>query len=336
MALIRCWGCDFDVDRILPSFTTWACATSGGPINNGPYWYASTDGTLTLNFGAIVEGGVAYWCQMSDPLFQDNNNQVSLYDDATQVVLIDDTGTTYDRTVTVGGANAGYFVRPWPYDSFIYYQLTWKIDAATGYIRLYQWDGGVRSMVYEFTGDTDQYTTNGSIDQIRFWRDNWGVSVDDVVAWDTTGSVLNSLPSTRLAVETLRPNADTAESDWTPNSGTTNYTQVDEGPVSDGDTTYVESTTTGDRDRYDVGGTALPSGASIVGVQATAIARTTVSGTLKLGVRGPAGTESLSANQTLQTSYAAIYHTVELNPDDSAVWEPSDLANAQIVLEHGT
>ncbi len=60
----------------------------------------------------------------------------------------------------------------------------------------------------------------------------------------------------------LLPNADGAYTQWTPNSGTTHYTRVDETNCN-GTTDYNRETTVGERDSYAVSMSSIPNGSTI-------------------------------------------------------------------------
>ncbi len=73
-----------------------------------------------------------------------------------------------------------------------------------------------------------------------------------------------------LKAETIRPDADTAQVDWTPSTGSDHYALVDE--VYPDDSDYVSSSTPGDKDLYDFGNlTAIQSGVKAVQISTLAM-----------------------------------------------------------------
>jgi hypothetical protein len=73
-------------------------------------------------------------------------------------------------------------------------------------------------------------------------------------------------------VVTLRPNADTAQADFKPSSGSAHSTLVEEAPDDDGDASYVESGTVGHKDLYAYQDLTLTP-AAILAVQVGTVAR---------------------------------------------------------------
>ncbi len=76
---------------------------------------------------------------------------------------------------------------------------------------------------------------------------------------------------------TLYPTADGTYTAWTPKSGSTHYTQVDE-TTCNGTTDYVSTATTGNRDSYTVSLSGIPSGSTITDIQLTPCASRNSSG----------------------------------------------------------
>lgn len=129
------------------------------------------------------------------------------------------------------------------------------------------------------------------------------------------------------------PTADTAQKDWTPNSGTTNYTQIDDSDM-DGDSTYVESNTVTDRDEYTLAdGPSYP----IVAVQIVAAASNPDAGGANItfglesnGVDG-ASSQSVAAGGT----YLHYRHTQDVDPNTNVAWTEAGFNAALLVLENG-
>jgi hypothetical protein len=142
------------------------------------------------------------------------------------------------------------------------------------------------------------------------------VYVDDLVIG--SGGYLGD-----LRCPDIRPNADTAQDDWTPSSGSDNYAMIDESPASDAD--YNETDTDAHADELDMtdfdGTTYIP-----VAVTAWARARQDagVGDGIHVGIDSN-GTEDQSASQPLSNSWEYYYHTADDNPDDAAEWEDADI-----------
>lgn len=106
-----------------------------------------------------------------------------------------------------------------------------------------------------YTGDTDA-AGSAIISRVRFGNSRSAtinyhyIYLDDIGINDTTGSYQNSWVG-QGGVRLLKPNADGAQTDWAPSSGTVHYTMVDDVP-DDADTTYISSQTVGHIDLFDI------------------------------------------------------------------------------------
>jgi hypothetical protein len=79
------------------------------------------------------------------------------------------------------------------------------------------------------------------------------------------GLFLSAAPLAYGNTTTLYPSSDGTYTQWTPNTGTTHYTLVNE-TSCDGNTNYVHTTTTTNRDSYGIGLGSIPNGAKITSI----------------------------------------------------------------------
>jgi hypothetical protein len=123
-----------------------------------------------------------------------------------------------------------------------------------------------------------------------------------------------------VKVVTLRPNADTAQADFTLSAGSVHYSLLAEAPDDDGDASYVESGTVGHKDLYgyqDLTGTP----AAIMAVQITTVARKDDAGSRSLRkVLRSGATTANGATRGLGTSYALYDDRFEVDPATGAAW----------------
>lgn len=127
----------------------------------------------------------------------------------------------------------------------------------------------------------------------------------------------------------LRPNADTAQKDFTPNSGATNYTQVDD-TSTDNDTTYVSSSTLGARDYYDLEN--LPSYAvTPKGVNTFISARKVDAGAryLRVNLKSSSSLAS-SSDLILATGYDTRIMTTWTDPNGGGAWTTTAINALQV------
>lgn len=158
------------------------------------------------------------------------------------------------------------------------------------------------------------------------------VAVDDLYVLNNSGAMNNDFLGD-VRVQTLYPNADGTNSGFTPSTGTTHYTLVDE--VGTPNTTdLVSAASAGLKETYqfqDLGVTT----AGIYGVQATNYAAKDNSGAvgLKNITRiGGAQYTGLSA-WYLSATWTANRELWEVNPATSGLWAPADVNNAEFGIE---
>lgn len=120
-------------------------------------------------------------------------------------------------------------------------------------------------------------------------------------------------------IETLRPDADTATKDFTPNSGTANFSRVNETLV-DGDTSYVQASVVGNRDLYTLGDLSSAP-ASIYALNVCQFAEKTdaAARTIYNSVQSNA-TDSDGSAFTLAASYGRFDRILETDPSGGGAW----------------
>jgi hypothetical protein len=155
--------------------------------------------------------------------------------------------------------------------------------------------------------------------------------LDDLVAWDTAGTYNNDFIGDQK-VFTDMPDADTADVDWTPSAGGQRYAMIDEIPA-DGDATYDETLTTGNR----MGVTFPDLDAAVVSVSALlfyAKTRKTDAGVCNLQVSAQSGAaEDAGADNPITTAYTYRWDVFEVDPNTSAPWAPAAASAAAMVIE---
>lgn len=131
-------------------------------------------------------------------------------------------------------------------------------------------------------------------------------------------------------VETLRANADTAQKDFTPNSGVTNYTQVDETLV-DGNTTYVQSGVIGAQDLYDLGDlSTIPAIIDAINVVSFALKTDATTRGIYNSIKSGSVDSDGTASMNLASAYLRYNRIVNLNPNGNAPWTTPAINALQI------
>lgn len=180
------------------------------------------------------------------------------------MLLYGDTGATLHLTLAVTIAGAIHVYRGYVDGTLLAYTADGVVPASS-YITIgfkatcsdsvgaiaVQVDGVDQALTY-VTGtagnqDTKNGGTNTSFDMVAF-QSTISAYMTDVTIFTGDGTAPNDLIGD-YRIECLIPTADTAQSDFTPSTGTDNYAMVDEvTTVNDAD--YVSGSTVTDKDRY--------------------------------------------------------------------------------------
>lgn len=212
--------------------------------------------------------------------------------------------TTVDTyTATLLNDNAWHYIN--------FYAL---IDASAGSIEVYV-DGVLR---LSFTGDTVGVGLESGTSVKRF-RLLAGLTTpfefDDFYIYTGGKNVFEAF------VDTIFPTADDSVA-FTPSTGMDNYALVDEVPA-DGDTTYVESSTNGHTDLYELQD-GVPG--SIEAVEVNVRCRSTSGSTNMRPTLETGGVEHAAGSATsISTSYVEVRATYDVNPETTTPWISSDV-----------
>lgn len=175
-------------------------------------------------------------------------------------------------------------------------------------------------------GTDTQNAGSGVVNSIQMLSsDTVDTTWDDIVVMDTTGSKNNGFLGD-LKIETLYPDGDSAQIDFTPTgAGSTNADRVDEGDAGhDGDTTYVESSTVGHVDRYSYGDLTTGGILDIYAVQTNSVVKKDDAGTRSYRNILKTGTTTSNGTTVSPTTDYQLYSDVhELDPDTASDWTES-------------
>ena len=144
---------------------------------------------------------------------------------------------------------------------------------------------------------------------------------DDMYVVDTTGAAPRNTFLGEVRVETIFPTSDGAHLAWTPTGGGAHYTQVNDNPSPDGDTTYVSDLTPGDIDTY--GFSDIDGAATVFGLQTTLYARKDDVSTRQIApLIRQSGTDYVGTTITMLSTY--LYYMQIYNQDPTAAdWTPT-------------
>ena len=152
--------------------------------------------------------------------------------------------------------------------------------------------------------------------------------IDDLALNDVAGGVDDSwCGDGRIIRLSANGNGDASDFDGSDGNQVDNYLLVDE-IISDGDTTYVQSSTLDERDLYNLSASGLVATQDeILRVYGEVRARDTGSaGNLIAMVVKTGGTEYASADVALPSAYGRVVGAAwKLNPNTAAAWTPTEL-----------
>ena len=138
-------------------------------------------------------------------------------------------------------------------------------------------------------------------------------------------------------IDTLYVDAESAQIDFTPQTGADNSDMVDDSTQHDYDTTYNESTTATDKDRFTVTGPVPDSPLGIIeAVQVSAIVKDTADTGAREArcVISENGTEGNGDTVTLtESGWQDLSAIFPQNPDTTAAWNVDEVENAEIGYE---
>jgi hypothetical protein len=205
---------------------------------------------------------------------------------------------------TAGGVIAG--------GSWYYIELSVAISDTTGTVNL-------RVNGQNLISLTNQDTRNGTpttIDNIQIGGNNGGRGgthiVDDLYIIDST------TPLGEQRVETLYPNADTAQKQWTASTGSNNYGTIDETLLNATD--YVSSNTVGNYDLYDFGNLSTTP-TTINAVVVNALAQKDNVGTRAIAITAKSGSNtSDAANTYLAGGFNIAARIMDTDPNNAGAW----------------
>jgi hypothetical protein len=207
--------------------------------------------------------------------------------------------------------------------TWVYIEVEVVISASVGSMNVYMNGASMLSV-----SSVNTFVSGGSgVGYVQLWapinsNTSFFLYYDDIYVTDT---------ATRLGesrVETLRPSSDSVIT-WTPDTGANNYGRVSDSVV-DGDSSYVQTSTVGNRDLYGI--TALSSTpATIFAVNTVMFAEKTDSTTRTLQATVKSGgTDSLATAVNLSASYQRYDYILMTDPHTSAAWTSSGVNNLLI------
>ena len=346
MALLFCDGADYYTSNAA-AMAKWTAGTSNagggmirGEAGNGRFGSnavafngGSSGGTAsktvagaqTMIVGFAVNRSFASQnlCRLTDGSVTHINLTT---DSSARPMLLRGQGGTLIGTVAVDSLPPGWH----------YFEIRVKVDDTVGEIEL-RVDGV--TAIGPLTGVD---TRNGGTAQITTLAFDVGTSpfnsyyFDDVYICDTTGSIANDFLGD-VRVQAIMPNGNGNSSQLlgSDSNTTDNYLLVDDPNAPDDDTTYVESSTVGEKDTYAYGNITAITG-TIHAVQPIVWARKTDAGarTVKTIAR-LGGVEEDGPAKTLGLTYGQVYDIRHTKPGGGQ-WTIADVNSAEFGVKVNT
>lgn len=214
--------------------------------------------------------------------------------------------------------------------SWNYVEIEAVTSLTSGIFNFY-WNG---ELLYALSGSAVKSTTNIiNIDSVRL-SPPYGSGFNPSLLYDDFYITNTSTRLGELHIAGLKPSADTAQKQWIPSTGTTNYNLVND-LLKSSDTTYVQTVNSGDKDYYDVQDissvTSIAGSVLAVGVYGVGNKSTFGPASAQLAVKSNT-TESFGTAQVLYegTNIAIPSITMETDPATSTAWTTTGVNNLQI------
>lgn len=189
----------------------------------------------------------------------------------------------------------------------------------------------------EVWGLLDSKDFDGTYDRISFQTGSTGEGADfeisDLYVFDDQGSIKDNktfLGST-WAIEILRPDAETAQIDFTPESGVDNSAMVDDAPRNNADADWNDSTGDAQIDRLT--STDVLAGGQVHNVSVINVARHTGSAQNFRAVIFEGATSGNGADETLAETFQVFMEDYETNPDTTDPWTVTEIEAAEFGYE---
>lgn len=274
----------------------------------------------------------------------DNNDDYALYDfrdaaNAVQIsILVQSTGTIEVKRGTVDGVSLAVTATPAVVaEAYQHIETVVTFSNTVGAVEVRVNGVTVISIagVDTVAGATEECSQVALIGGVNTGTasHNTTTDYDDYFCYDDTGSFNNTFIGDRRVL-TLFPDADTAQADWTPLSGS-GFSNIDEADPDD-DTTYISAPPGGSPGLSSEFGMAdLPAGvSSISAVVLVNRMRKTDAGVANVQASlVSTSTEAAGTDRPLTEAYTYYHDVIEADPDTAAPFTPTAVDAALLKLE---
>lgn len=287
-------------------------------------------GALNINYSSYyVAKGVANSATLivgfhiNPPAYAASNFEFLRFSDGgtTQIAIYRLTSgalQVYNGSFTVLGATAGGVLA----DSIAHYvEVKIKFHGSTGTVDI-RIDG---VSVLSLTGKNTIGSANAYANLVTLFGAATFVNCyyDDFYICDALGSTNNNFLGD-VRIDTIYPTSDGNYSQFTPSTGSTHYTLVDE--TAPNTTDYNDGAAVGDRDSYGMGNLSALASQTVYGVQVNAAIVKDDAGAKSVATFVRSGsTNGDGASAALSTSQVYVSQVFETDPNGSIAWTESSV-----------
>lgn len=212
-------------------------------------------------------------------------------------------------------------------NQWYYFEIWYKPLDSNGRI-VVKIDG---STVIDYTGDTtaeEQYINAWQLGGVEESGARYPTAFDDIVCNDASGAVNNSYPG-QVRLMPIRPNSSGANSDWT-RAGVD--LGSDEAQIRNGSWEFamLQTSSADQKQTFTPEVPDLPAGATISNIVISSRARVESGAGVIAPMVNANGTENISTDQTLSSTWRYYQYAWAVNPEDSASWEEADLSTLKL------
>ena len=178
---------------------------------------------------------------------------------------------------------------------------------------------------------------DGTYNRIYFKTGQIGEGADfeisDVYVMDDQGTIKENKTflGSRWVVEVIRPDAESGQIDFTPESGVDNSAMVDDAPKNNADTDWNDSTGDAEIDRFTTSDTLV--GGFIHNVSVINVARHLGSAQNFRAVIFEGATSGDGGDEALAETFAVFMEDFETNPDTSLLWTATEVEASEFGYE---
>ena len=178
---------------------------------------------------------------------------------------------------------------------------------------------------------------DGTYNRISFMTGEVGEGADfeisDLYVFDDQGTIKDNKTflGSRWQIEILRPDAESAQIDFTPESGVDNSAMVDDAPRNNQDTDWNDSTGDAEIDRFTT--TDTLNGGQVHNVSVINVARNTGAAQNFRAVIFEGATIGNGSDEAMTTTFEVFMEDFETNPDTTALWTVAEIEGSEFGYE---